>query len=137
MGSLQTYQMNVLKKDENKKGKSIAFIVEETESGSASDELEEESLALLTRNFSKILKRITQRNGARGSRPQNNWSNQSDNTKPGQNNFRPRQSRSSNRTNPQGSFTSNLKNKTRTTSNTKMPKSKGIKCRECEGYGHI
>lgn len=71
----------MLKKTKNKKGKTIVFIVEEDESESKSEELDDESLALLTRNFSKILKQIAQRNGSKGNRSQNNRAYQAENVK--------------------------------------------------------
>lgn len=48
------------------KGKSFAFLAEEQDIGSEIEEHDEETLALITKNFTKILKQISQRNRGRG-----------------------------------------------------------------------
>lgn len=63
MGSLHTYELQVLADDNlgsSRKGKSAAFTVE-IETKSVVEDLDDESLALLTKNFIKILKGFNHR----------------------------------------------------------------------------
>ncbi|MEQ5248926.1 hypothetical protein, partial [Escherichia coli] len=63
MSNLRTYEMHILSQDNSpKRGKNVAFIAEECEFEEECDELDDESLAMITRNFTKILKQINQRN---------------------------------------------------------------------------
>jgi hypothetical protein len=58
MGSLHTYELEVLADDDlgsNRKGKSVAFVAE-ADRESDTDDIDDETLALLTKNFKKILK---------------------------------------------------------------------------------
>ncbi|XP_031131850.1 uncharacterized protein LOC116033235 [Ipomoea triloba] len=55
--------MDILSQDNNsKRGKNVAFIAEECDSEEECEELDDESVAMITRNFTKILKQINRRN---------------------------------------------------------------------------
>ncbi|XP_019179849.1 PREDICTED: uncharacterized protein LOC109175046 [Ipomoea nil] len=72
MGSLHTYELEVLADDEpvaSKKGKSVAFVAE-ADRESDTDEIDDEALALLTKNFKKILKGINRRSQGQPNRTQ-------------------------------------------------------------------
>lgn len=58
MSNLLTYEMQMFMNDETrKKGKYVALVLEEHELGS---EPKDETISLITKNFSKILKQINQ-----------------------------------------------------------------------------
>lgn len=77
MGSLQTYEMEILT-DHSKKDKNIAFNVEECDSDTESDEIVDDPVVLLTKQFSKILKQVKQQ---RSGKPQNQKGSSSNNSR--------------------------------------------------------
>lgn len=72
MSNLRTYEMDILsqgnsnKNDKNDKNdKNVAFLTEGCESVDENEEMDDEAIAMITRNFSKILKLINRRNRGR------------------------------------------------------------------------
>lgn len=84
MDNFQTYELQVLADDRSvswKKGNSIAFSVE-AEIESDNDDIDDETLTLLTKNFNKILKGINRRNQGQTGRSQGNHTGQTDDSIP-------------------------------------------------------
>ncbi|XP_031108661.1 uncharacterized protein LOC116013148 [Ipomoea triloba] len=140
MSNLRTYEMDILSQDNNsKRGKNVAFIAEECDSGEECEELDDESVAMITRNFTKILKQINRRN--RGGKNQQNRSNS---VAPSSSNSSRTIGKSSN-SNQQKNFgqinqfgqNQNLTRQNQWQQGEVKNKNKGIQCRECEGFGHI
>ncbi|XP_019151247.1 PREDICTED: uncharacterized protein LOC109147975 [Ipomoea nil] len=128
IGSLHTYELEVLADDDlaaNRKGKSVAFVAD-VDRESDTDDIDDEALALLTKNFKKILKGFNIRSQGQSNKTQYKGSNSSyqktDTPSFTQNNQtqtgRPRQ--------PRGSST-----------DTGRSLNRSVQCRECEGFGHI
>lgn len=74
MGSLHTYELQFLANDHpvsRKKGKSVAFFAE-AQAELDTNKVDDETLALLTKNFKKIMKGFSRRNQGQTSRNQGN-----------------------------------------------------------------
>lgn len=120
IGSLLTYEMSFADSSEKKhRGLALKTTSAEPESPKmeGSSESYDESLALMVKNYGKLMKRFERRspNTPSQSNPSHNREKTPQNYKPGSFNKKGREDRS----NPFGS------------------KAKGIQCRECEGFGHI
>ncbi|CAM8967800.1 unnamed protein product [Rhodiola kirilowii] len=111
IGNLCTYELQHLTVPEPKV-KSVGFKAETVVDDESTDGVSEE-LALLTKNFNKLLKKINRRGASQNSL------NQSKNLDARRVDFQPRERQSDQKENGNSGRT------------------KGIKCRECGGYGHI
>ncbi|CAM8987909.1 unnamed protein product [Rhodiola kirilowii] len=111
IGNLCTYELQHLTVPEPKV-KSVGFKAETVVDDESTDGVSEE-LALLTKNFNKLLKKINRRGASQNSL------NQSKNLDAMRVDFQPRERQSDQKENGNSGRT------------------KGIKCRECGGYGHI
>ncbi|XP_019184815.1 PREDICTED: uncharacterized protein LOC109179776 [Ipomoea nil] len=72
MGNLHTYELQVLADDDpavSREGKSMAFLAE-ADRESDTDDIDDEALALLTKNFKKILKGFNRRSQRQSNRTQ-------------------------------------------------------------------
>ncbi|XP_031091039.1 uncharacterized protein LOC115996034 [Ipomoea triloba] len=140
MSNLRTYEMDILSQDSNtKRGKNVAFLAEKCDSEEECKELDDESVAMITRNFTKILKQINRRN--RGGKNQQNRPNS---TAPSSSNSsrtvgklsNPNQQKNFGQINQFGQ-NQNLTRQNQWQQGEVKNKNKGIQCRECEGFGHI
>ncbi|XP_031106191.1 uncharacterized protein LOC116010828 [Ipomoea triloba] len=147
MSNLRTYEMDILSQENSsKKWKNVAFIAEGCDSDEEIEELDDEAVAMITRNFTKILKQINRRN--RGGKNQTNRSNSS--SSPSSNSYKSvgkssnsNYMKNSGQTNQSGQYA----NQSRPNQWQQGPnqwqqgesknKNKGIQCREFEGFGHI
>ncbi|XP_019193992.1 PREDICTED: uncharacterized protein LOC109187992 [Ipomoea nil] len=113
MGNLRTYEMEILT-DHTKKQKMVAFVAEEQDDTAPNDD----SVAFLTKQFSNFLKQVSQKN------TQNNKHKKGTSTNV-----------------PKTGTKSGVSNSKNTDSRPARPKeksnNKGIRCYECEGFGHV
>ena len=130
MGSLRTFEMNLEDEKGDKKPKGIAFQAESRDNNSI-EHLDEdddiaETMALMSKNFSKIYKRFN-RNNKGGARSRESGSGSTGGPTPRRNTV-----------SNVDSFNAGSRNKSGTGNNPESSaRSKGIQCRECEGFGHI
>ena len=131
MGSLRTFEMNLGEEKGDKKFKRIAFQAENREEQieALCDEDDDlaETMAILSKNFSKVLKRFNENNkGGAMNRDSGGVSNGV---------TTPRRNTASNL----GNFNAGSRNRSSTSNNNfdSKAKNKGIQCQECEGFGHI
>jgi len=120
IGSLKTYEMEILT-DHTKKEKSVAFNAEGQDFDVPdTDELSDDPVGLLSKHFSNFLKHVKQKRYTQNTRMQNqkgtNSSSSKGVTKPGGSTSRSSGSRSG---------------------KSKDKVNKGIRCFECEGFGHV
>ncbi|XP_019186513.1 PREDICTED: uncharacterized protein LOC109181216 [Ipomoea nil] len=117
MGNLRTYEMEILT-DHTKKKKTVAFVAEEQDDTANPDESGDDPVEFLTEQFSNFLKQVSQKNSQNKKFQKGASSNMSKTcTKTGMSNSKtaaPRPARSKEKSN-----------------------NKGIKCYECEGFGHV
>ncbi|XP_019164471.1 PREDICTED: uncharacterized protein LOC109160643 [Ipomoea nil] len=128
MGSLHTYELEVLADDEpvtSRKGKSVAFVAE-ADRESDTDDVDDESLALLTKNFKKILKGFNRSSQGQPNRTQ---------YKSGTSSYQKTETPSFSQNNqPQSGRTRQIRSNL---TDTARPLNISMQCRECEGFGHI
>ena len=129
MGSLRTFEMNLDEEKGDKKSKGIAFQAENREDQievfwNEDDDLTE-SMVLLSKNFSKVLKKFNRNKGYMRNKDSGSVSTgvptPRRNTIPNRGNFN---AGSRNRSDTGNNLDSNARNKT-------------IQCRECEGFKHL
>ncbi|XP_019194729.1 PREDICTED: uncharacterized protein LOC109188527 [Ipomoea nil] len=117
MGNLRTYEMEILT-DHTKNQKTVAFVAEEHDDTANPDESGDDPVTFLTKQFSNFLKQISQKNSQNKKFQKGASSNMSKtDTKTSMSNSKPAASRPA---------------RSREKSNNK-----GIKCYECEGFGHV
>ncbi|XP_019173231.1 PREDICTED: uncharacterized protein LOC109168701 [Ipomoea nil] len=114
MGNLRTYEMEILT-DHTKKPKTVAFTAEENNCTPDLYEIGDDPVVFLTKQFSKLLKQVSK--GSRNKNMQKGASSSKTTSKSGSSTYK-----------PPGSRPSQSKEK---------PNSKGIRCYECEGFGHV
>ena len=130
MGSLRTFEMNLDEERGDKKSKGIAFQAEnredQTEDFWNEDDDLTESMVLLSKNFSKVLKKFNRNKGYLRNKNSSSVSTgvptPRRNTVPNPGNF---------------NAGSRIKSSTSNNNSDSNAKNKGIQCRECEGFGHI
>ncbi|XP_019155025.1 PREDICTED: uncharacterized protein LOC109151880 [Ipomoea nil] len=117
MGNLRTYEMEILT-DHTKKQKTIAFVAEEHDDTANPDESGDDPVTFLTKQFSNFLKQISQKN--------------SQNKK-----FQKGASSNMSKTDTKTSMPNSKPAALRPTRSREKSNNKGIKCYECEGFGHV
>ncbi|XP_019160052.1 PREDICTED: uncharacterized protein LOC109156663 [Ipomoea nil] len=120
MGSLQTYEMEILGGPETK-GKTVAFTVEAAGAVSDPDEVSDDPVVFLTKGFPKLLQQVKQRQTG----------------KPGKFQGQKGSGSSANRNNQRSNSSSQRPGASRNSQSKDKTGGKGIKCYECEGYGHV
>lgn len=126
--------MDILSSESNnKRGKNLAFLVEGGDLEEEIEDLDDEAVAMITRNFSKILKQINRSN--KGGKSQVNHTN---NASSSTSKFRSKITNPNfSRNSGQSGQTGNQTRINQWQSSENKNKNKGMQCRKCEGFGHI